>query len=287
MHCGDAPLTPRILGPSPDRVQQPIVAGTRSRLSDYPATGVILYYSEDPNSPMGAMLCSGTLVAPDVVLAAAHCQERFDYLRGPDVRYYFSLSLDVSHYGPLVDALPEDAVRVAYFLPHPDYDPKHQNLGLGRAADLGLFFLSEPVAGVAPAQLAHHVVSQALVAGARVTIVGYGRRYTSALGGHDNGIKYQGESTIHRVGTYEMLVGASARDALKCHGDSGGPTYMQVPGPQGPCTMLVGITSRAQDGAGCMAGGVDTRVDAYATWIDQSLSWACQHRMRPTCMASP
>lgn len=234
---------------------------------------------------MGAMICSGTLVAPDVVLAAGHCQERFAPqeapAHGPPVRYYFSLALDVSAFGPLVPHLPADAVQVRYFLPHPDFAQRPPTSGLGRAADLGLFFLADPVTSVAPAALVSE--PEALVAGARVTIVGYGRRMMASLGSRDNGIKYQGESTIRAVGPYEMHVGSGGNDALKCHGDSGGPTYMEVQAQGGAQAALVGITSRALDWAGCLAGGVDTRVDAYLPWIQSSIVWACRTGLSTSC----
>jgi len=257
-----------------------IVAGTPSASNDFPATGVILYHSDDGNSPMGAMLCSGTLVAPDVVLAAGHCQEVFEQENGPNVQYYFSLARDVSRFGPLVTHLPEGAVPVRHFLPHPDYDISRPTRGLGRAADLGLFFLAEPVLGVAPATLVSQQALEYLVAGARVTIVGYGRRLMTTFGGRDGGIKHQGQSTIRSVGRYEMRVGSGDHDALKCNGDSGGPTYLHIDGPQGGIPLLVGITSRAHDWAGCRTGGIDTRVDAFLPWIEESLAWGCQHQLR-------
>lgn len=281
-HAGPTPALAPTLVPSAGVLQQGIVAGTRSAADDFPATGVILYISDDADSPMGDMICSGTLVAPDVVLAAGHCQEHFERPTQA-LHYYFSRTLDVSHYGPHVHALPSDAVRVNYFLPHPDYDARITSTGLGRAADLGLFFLDAPVAGVAPAALAPERIEATLVAGARVTIVGYGRRLLTALGTADGGIKHQGESTIHAVGPYEMHVGRGVSDALKCHGDSGGPTYMLTPGPSGPTPTLVGITSRALGWQGCVMGGVDTRVDAYLPWIADSLAWGCAHGLRAHC----
>lgn len=285
--CGAAPEA-GLWAPETNLQRSAIVAGTRCQANDYPATGVILYYSDDPNSPMGAMICSGTLVATDVVLAAGHCQERFEQEQGrrPQVRYYFSLALDVSRFGPLVPHLPSDAVPVSHFLPHPDYAREPPSSGLGRSADLGLFFLAAPITSVAPAALASWAQGDALVAGAQVTIVGYGRRLVSALGSQDNGIKYQGLSTIRAVGPYEMHVGSGHHDALKCHGDSGGPTYMQLSGAAGGEATLVGITSRALDWAGCLAGGVDTRVDAYLPWIENSFAWACGQGLRPSCRAS-
>lgn len=257
-----------------------IVAGVPSTLHDFPATGVILYHSDDTQSPMGAMLCSGTLVASDVVLAAGHCQEQFAQKNGPTVQYYFSLAQDVSSFGPMVQHIPPDAVPVRFFLPHPDYDSARPARGLGRAADLGLFFLSQAVTSVEPAKLATRQSLQGVVAGTKVTIVGYGRRLLTHFGRRDEGIKHHGESTIQSLGRYEMQVGSSGGDALKCHGDSGGPTYLQVDGPDGQVPTVIGITSRAQDWAGCSTGGIDTRVDAYLTWIENSLEWGCDQGLR-------
>jgi MYXO-CTERM domain-containing protein len=53
-----------------------------------------------------------------------------------------------------------------------------------------------------------------------------------------------------------------------CYGDSGGPGFASVGGVR----RVIGVVSRSFDsGPDCDAGGVDTRVDAYLSWIHAHL----------------
>ena len=264
-----------------------ILDGERSGADDFVATGAILYSSAPSRRPkappIGAMICSGTLIAPDVVLAAGHCQEHGINPNGAGLDYYFSLSPDVSHFGPHVDALPEGAVRVAHFEAHPDYDGRDVREG-EEVADIALLFLQEPIHSVAPATLLPARLSAELYEGREVAIVGYGRRSLHFFGTQDGGVKTHGRSTLHEVGMHELKVGVGPSDAHKCWGDSGGPTFLRD--AQG-ALQLVGITSRAVDLGGCRSGGIDTRVDAYGAWIAAAMEAACGTAQRPACGAQP
>ena len=66
--CGDPAEFPA-LGES----QHTIIGGERSGRADFPSTGaVIMALDIDGRRPVSPV-CSGTLIAPDVVLTAAHC----------------------------------------------------------------------------------------------------------------------------------------------------------------------------------------------------------------------
>ena len=272
-----------------------IVGGLRAGSGEYPATGVLLYAvaKRGPTArPMGAMLCTGTLIAPDVVLAAAHCRQP-ELPEGGTARvlYFFSLEPDVSSFGPRALDLPKDAVRVSQMEVHPDYENGRKPRAVSQANDLALFYLEQPF-DVPPARLASSSEAERLLhTGRPVTIVGYGRQGDLFYSVGDDGIKMRGRSTLSEVGRYELEVGYTDDDAYKCFGDSGGPTFAQS--DSGNAT-LVGVTSRGASwtvshggmkgtGPGCRMGGIDTRVDPYLPWIDASMRRACDAGERPSC----
>jgi hypothetical protein len=259
-----------------------IIAGQKSKAEDYPATGVILFTTERwDGSKVASMLCSGTLIKPDVVLAAGHCNLALLVESDKPIQYFFSLALDVSKFGPTFSGkLPKHTVPVLEIVSHPEFALENVDLGLGNAKDIALLYLDEPITDVEPAKLILASEADELVPGADVGIVGYGRRHVVSLGRRDVGVKYQGNSTISEVGPYEMQIGSGSPDAHKCHGDSGGPTYMNLPSGD---DVLVGITSHAYDRGDCWHGGVDTRVDPYLDWIDETLRVDCESGRRPTC----
>ena len=263
-----------------------IIDGTRSTEKDYPATGVILFTTErDDGSEFGSMLCSGTLVAPDVVMAAGHCDlSLFLDLEAP-IKYYFSLALDVADFGEYSIDLPEKTVGIAELVPHPDFSLYRVNPGLSHADDIALLYLDEAIDWVKPAKLVRRNEVSKIKEGAEVAIVGYGRRHEDASldSRSDSGLKFHGTTRINEVARYEMQISPGSPDPHKCHGDSGGPTYMKFGRGKSAHLALVGITSHAYDEEDCLHGGVDTRIDPYLDWIESTLKAACEDGTRPAC----
>lgn len=267
-----------------------VVGGVPATAQQYPASGVLLYAVRGGGSKsraIGAMLCSGSLVAPDVVLAAAHCQEP----NQGHADLYFSLSDDVSDLVPHVMRVPEDAVRVAHFESHPNYRRSARTRQVGQVNDVALMYLDHAI-DVPPARVprpsrAHNLLHE----GRPVVIVGYGRRSEWQYGGGDDGKKMCGDSTLSELGAFELEIGRVERDAFKCFGDSGGPTYAIDSDGR---AWMIGITSRGasvivkQDVFGnsqgaCRTGSIDTRTDPYWDWIDASMRRACHTPLRPAC----
>ncbi len=84
-----------------------------------------------------------------------------------------------------------------------------------------------------------------------------------------------------------MQIGKGSPQPHKCHGDSGGPTYLTVnKGSKHERTVLVGVTSHAYDDDDCLHGGVDTRIDPYLKWIKRTLQADCRNGRRPACAAA-
>ena len=234
----------------------------------------------------GSMLCSGTLIAPDVVLAAAHCNLAFLGMPYKKVSYYFSLSLDVSDFGSAGVVLPPQTTPIATVVSHPNFVIDHVAPGLGHGNDIALMYLNTPIFSVAPSSLITAEEVGVLRPGQPVAIAGYGRRHNFERD-NDAGIKYHGVTFINRVGRHEMQVSRGDPQPHKCHGDSGGPTFMAIGHKNKPARLaLIGVTSHAFDNSDCLNGGVDTRVDRYLNWIYTDMQRACRDGRRPACNAS-
>lgn len=287
------PLTAALLAAAPvactapgapvEESARPIIGGQPSGESDYPATGVML--ARVIGADFGQMVCTGTLIAPDVVLTAAHCT--IDFFGGAiPLEHFFSFTLDVSAFGQTNVDLPPRTTKVRRMVAHPDFDldalggPNGQIRGLADLKDIGLLFLEQPVTDVAPAVISRSEDEAGLIAGAAVEIAGYGTRMQDGM---EAGIKYQADTIINEVGPAEMQIGNLPPTPQKCHGDSGGPTYLEVADGLVPSLRIIGVTSRAYDESDCNKGGVDSRIEAYRDWLVAEMIAACTDGTRTAC----
>jgi hypothetical protein len=184
------------------------------------------------------LLCTGTLIAPRAVLAAAHCLDAF----GPDGAYEIV-------FGPTIDS---PGVQARRALAHPAYDAAtHEH-------DLAIFQLSRDATS-APAILP--AAGFAVASGASARVVGFGATRDDA---EPEGIKRSGLTrvTVVTEGAFE----ASADPSMSCSGDSGGPVF--VAGAAGE--TLAGVT--ASGDAACNDRAFNVRVDAHLDWIRARLA---------------
>ena len=177
----------------------------------------------------GHAMCTGTLIAPRVVLTAAHCVH-------VDPVVFFGSSL--SEGGTSID--------VAEARTHPGFQPDTL------AHDVGLLLLVEPAPiGATPWPLAVELDAGAV--GAEVRLVGFGH---SAATGDVEHFKRQGTARIESYD--ERILRLAPSPSQTCHGDSGGPAFLS----RDLVEYVVGITSYGDPA--CASFGVDVRVDRYA-----------------------
>jgi hypothetical protein len=115
-------------------------------------------------------------------------------------------------------------------------------------------------------------VSGLLQPGTEVLIAGYG--VTAPGDPSSNGVQHHGTTTLIEVGASELLL---ERGARKCIGDSGGPTLVERGGER----WLIGVSARS-DGS-CSTHSIETRVDAYLSWIHSFGEIPCGSGLSPDC----
>jgi len=289
-------------------LEQEIINGDACSEADNPTAvaiileGTVDLPDNDPpvvNKRVRTVFCTGTLIAPDVVLAAAHCQYGW-FKTGvegsvTDQTFYVTFRADLGYLASLgleepLPSLPEDAVEVTSWVHNSGFHPDmifSLAPGLGNLYDIGVFYLAEPVTDVEPAVVIASDEASQVDASEPVTIVGWGSQVADTSG-YDDPSEYRGQkicaqSYINEIAAYEMQVGGSGDSARKCHGDSGGPTYLTVTTEYPRSKRVVGITSHTYDSADCEKGAVDTRVDAWLTWLDDEMRSACADGSRAWC----
>ena len=233
-------------GPTPLETQlQGIVGGEET--TEWPEV-VALVLGE------GTILCTGTLIAPDVVLTAAHC----GILGVPgDVAYFGSSIFEA---GGVVEILAIEN--------HPDYDeenPRH---------DLAIAFLAEE-SEVEPAVIDTRSVNSSWT-GTTMHAVGFGN--ADSYMGETGGIKRETDVDISGVDTYILYHETPGQNT--CSGDSGGPLFVKEE-QEGDDDAEEGAAGWVQVAVAafvypldtyedyCSGGGGDVRLDKHLEWIEE------------------
>ncbi|MBT3220569.1 MAG: trypsin-like serine protease, partial [Proteobacteria bacterium] len=277
---------------------KPIINGDETELEQFPMAGALIvdgiveFDGYDPRA-IRWFLCSSVLVAPDVVMAAAHCADWEMITKGEgamrNVTMRWTRETDVTALqGWEVAPWPDDSVKIHSWSLHPDWDLHKMVTPVGENADLALFFLDEPLID-APLGILPGPEDMGLVKlDAPVAVVGWGRTEEGT-----SGIKHSGVSEITEVSPWEFQVGDQVDMTRQCFGDSGGPTFAAslegwtvFPGDDGRTHPLrvVGVTSHLWDSTDCTSkGALSTRIDYYLDWIDSEMRARCADNTRKWC----
>jgi hypothetical protein len=223
----------------------PIIGGEKTE--DFPECCAV-------GSEFGGYTCTGTLIAPNLVVTAKHCSEVFEitkvFLKGSDT--------DKPEKG--------ETIEVEKEFNHP-------------CADLKVLVLKHK-SKVSPC----HIAQGKEVKGKEAVVVGFGT--INLKGDKGYGVKRMATVPIMSLGcdkdgdqvkygcrkSIEMVAGHRGIRRDTCKGDSGGPLYIES---DKGTYYLLGVTSRGlrdpdqNPPKPCGNGGIYIRVDQFIPWIEE------------------
>ncbi|KJK82338.1 hypothetical protein H634G_02532 [Metarhizium anisopliae BRIP 53293] len=230
--------------PAADEASERIVGGQKSDGQDFPFIVPLL------QEPQNFQFCAGSLIAPNIVLTAAHCTEGMKDGQ-TSIR---AGSLD-STKGGTVSA-------VTRFKAHENF-----NIKRSLKDDIALLFLEQPINNIQVAQLPKQ--DSVPADDATVTAAGWGK--TSANGPPSKILLETSVQVVNNAQCNELYQGsvlqtmicAGGKGQDTCQGDSGGPLI------DAQTKALTGLVSFGSDVC-ATTPGVYTRVSAYIDWIQQN-----------------
>lgn len=230
---------------------------------EHPNVGTLLFVQNG----VGYYSCTGTLIAPKVMLTAGHCVEEFGNINDVTyVRFEENALEGIGNYGSLQKWLDKEWLAVDTVIPHPLYDDFS---GFPYTYDVGLVILKKPVnrkiefATLPPLGFLETLIGQQ---SNDFTAVGYGVQSTLKPFAQDDYERYKG--TVRLIEVNSMLTGKGYSSAKftnnpgtgggTCYGDSGGPTFFQ------DTNMTVSVTSFGWGSNHCVGNDYNFRLDTSA-----------------------
>jgi secreted trypsin-like serine protease len=212
----------------------------------HPYVGVLVSEWQTPG--VKQRFCSGTLVAPRVMISAAHC---YSIAVSDGLADQIFVSFD-----PVYDAYNPGVLYHATMVPHPEFEWNERGFMVdSNSPDVAVVHLDE-APPITPATLpTEGLLSSVDVRGETFTSVGYGRTRADETSGPNN-IEPNFFPSVRNLATQEFrslqpdwltLSGnPSTGEGGPCYGDSGGPQFLRATDvtvsvttfTDGPCRSL-------------------------------------------------
>ncbi len=230
----------------------PVIGGSDAVPGKWPDVAAVMF-PIDGEVP----LCTGTLVAPTVVLTAGHCYDQSGAPL-PDSVLIGTASL----------ARPGDGetIPIAHGYIYPNSTTTE---------DLAVLVLARPSTRP-PRQIVDGWARTDLINGAAISLVGYGAIDRAAMVYVDQlqeatttitDVDCSASSGCNPAAQPAGELGAGGMGVDTCPGDSGGPLYLST----SYGAVLAGVTARSYDNARfpCSEGGIYVRPDKVLDWIER------------------
>ena len=192
--------------------------------------------------------CTGILVAPNLVLTAAHCVNATN-VRSLKVHTGLGNEPDFGAQGVAVNSF--------------GVSPNYRN-DVGGNSDVAYLVLASALDDVPMIPIASdpEELRVLLTPGSRSMLVGYGAHDNDVVG--TLGQKYLGPATVKAAFRNEVWIGDTQGDG--CTGDSGGPVFGQLPSGE---WRVFGVTSRGPSPCGLDEWpGIWGLIHAHICWIE-------------------
>ena len=233
-----------------------IVGGKKIDSTNIAGQSTVGIYAKDVG-----YICTGTLVAPNLVLSAGHCVDP----KAQEIVIMFAPEMK--------NAKKEQVRKVVQAIVHPDYSTEMKAKDMYDIALMKFEGQAPSNYKVAPILFDRHPIQK----GIRTIVAGYGLSWTigpKAGAGtlRTTDLKISDANYSNTV----VLLDQSITRGI-CSGDSGGPAYLEVDG----VLQVWGVASRGDSLPGwltpkCMLFSIFTRVEAHQVWIQDTMSQLAQ-----------
>ena len=235
--------------------QAAILGGTKTTVGDYPTVVALI---ATPAQGQGQALCTGTLIAPTIVLTAAHCVQAsgLGYQTQEQVAENMVVMID----SVVLQSGGGKQIGVKAAIPHSGFSQPGD-------PDVGIVKLKTAITDREPTPINLDAAKAPI--GTTVTMVGFGVSDTQTQSAgtefvlmNKTSVACSGFGTgAEAIADSMFLCFDQSNGSGKCQGDSGGPSFATIDGKQ----TVVGITSFGDQFCGQL--GADMRVDAAKDFI--------------------